>query len=243
MVARLSAMAAGLGLMLSACGLPQDTAAVPPGLPGDMPSPSRIAATAEQADITVGGAAFIIRAPRGFCIDPTAIQETEGGALFLLGDCVPGEDAVTNPAQFSPTVLTTARAAPFDGILSVSVAPDSPFVGWSDEERVAILEELIQAGLGTELLGRGDAADVPGATRVLQTRHRGDTLYVLLQDEPRGALEGASPRFWRAFAEEGGRTMVLTVTSFEQPYPGDAVLLRAISSLRDAIKAANRAET
>jgi hypothetical protein len=101
---------------------------------------------------------------------------------------------------------------------------------------------LIQAGVGAELLGR-TSAESPDEVEVIATRIREGTLYVLLQDRPKGSLESAHPRYWRAFAEEGGRTVILTVSAFGAAYPGDQVLLRTLSSLRDTIRQDNRADT
>ncbi|MEL6582620.1 MAG: hypothetical protein AAFQ36_02205 [Pseudomonadota bacterium] len=230
----------GLLALLSACAHTSETAATSSQVGGGAPLPLP---TPSEVSFFAGDDPLVIVAPRGFCIDPEAVMRSNDSGIVLMGDCT-GLDEGISPT-FSSASVDAQRPqtrAPFDAVISVSAASASPFSGWEADDRTAVLESMIQAGLGEELLGRAGGAAVPGATEVVQTRTRAGTLYVLLQDEPSGTLSTAAPRYWRAFAEEDGRTLVLTVSALGPVYPGDQVLLRTISSLRDAIREANRAD-
>lgn len=237
----------GLALLLiTACAAPSEpvvnpaTTPAPPVAPPPEPAPL---ATPERADIEMAGVPFVVSAPLGFCIDPGAVQVAETSAFIVMGDC--DGYVSTRAASFSAGHLSPdARRiqSPFEGVMSVSAVSSSPFAGWSDAERTSVLQEMVQAGLGAELLGRTAITD-PEEVRVVATKIRDDTLYVLLEDRPRGSFSYAHPRYWRAFAQEGERMVVLTVSALGPLYPGDQVLLRTIASMRDTIRRDNRTDT
>ncbi|MEL6679046.1 MAG: hypothetical protein AAFQ51_10080 [Pseudomonadota bacterium] len=175
--------------------------------------------------------------PRGFCLDPETAVTGRAGAFILLGDCATIDPVPVLGSVPQPRPGRAAdRTAPIHAILSASIGTEPMLVDVVDGEKIAALEGALQSGIGKALLGRGGD---PEQTKLMQTRRRGDTLYVLIEDNSDPLVEGAAPRFWRAFTEVNDRMTVLTISAFDGVYAGDAVLLRHLIAFREELRSAN----
>ncbi|MEL6126525.1 MAG: hypothetical protein AAFR57_09075 [Pseudomonadota bacterium] len=219
------------GAVIAGCTVGYRVGEVDPGSLQPQPVDPR------NAVLDAAGTPVAIVPPRGFCIDPETAVTGTAGAFVLLGDCgtidpIPVLGFVPQPR---PSAVSD-RTAPIHAILSASVGTEPMLVDVPKGEKVAELEGALQSGIGKALLGRGGD---PEKTRLLQTRRRGDTLYVLIEDNSDPLVEGAAPRFWRAFTEVNDRMTVLTISAFDGVYAGDAVLLRHLVAFREELRGAN----
>jgi len=194
------------------CGL---LACLPLLLAGCVPGVGRLAAAPLRAQAVLAGA-VTVAAPRGYCVEPTAVLETGDSALVLIGRCTGG---ISNPR--APAILSAAVSGPGSGLdIATSAAALAGFFG-SEPGRAALSRS-------------GSAATVT----VLETVAVGEVFVIRLTDTSPDPT--ASPESWRAVLALAGRLVTLTVTgALEAPLDassGRALLDRFIA----AMQAANR---
>jgi hypothetical protein len=198
--------------------------------------------TSTRVVFELGNREVAVGTPRGFCLDPSSIEATEEGATVVLGDCAkvaPDVSLADFPASFSPVPLVGDAAvirAPVAALLTVTIAPNGLLESIPEDQRLDVLERAVHQPEVGAVLARGAEA---GPVRVHQTRKLGNALYVLGEEDRATTPDGASPRFWRAFTEENDRMVVLTISDYEQNFPGDFILFRHLAALREAVRSTN----
>ena len=169
--------------------------------------------------LEANGRGVVVAPPRGYCIDTTTATAT----AVLIGDCAAmGVDV--EPAA-APNVLSLMSAS-----VSDAEVPGSGGLA----ARMARLERVLQASGTGQLLAEGD-----GVARIVETHLQGDTVYVLVDDGSATAFVGAASRYWRAFSEENGRMIKLTVRALERTWPGEQALLDRAVAFRESVRRAN----
>ncbi len=179
--------------------------------------PSAVPGTSDRASVVVGGRAFTVAAPPGFCVDPESTNTSASGAFVMVADCgllVPAEG---DSGAVGAVMTASISAAALDGSLA----------------EVARFGETAEGRALLSRSGRGDRA------RVVAQRTRGDQIYLLIEDRGPQPLAGVESRFWRGFLEVDGRMTVISFLGFEGADidPGEA--LGHLYGFADAIAAAN----
>ena len=181
-----------------------------------------IEATARRAVFIARGQRIVVEPTPGYCLDQGALGVTGNAAFALIAGCMQDRRAVAvGPPRTVPAILTVAvSGAPAYG--SQTAAFDA-------------FEELLGAGPGLALLGRGNAS-APG--RIIATRRLGEALYVLIEEPAASPPHLLAPRFWRAFIDVNERLVLVTVSSLgDRPMAEDAmmgILARQMTHLRRA---------
>lgn len=168
-----------------------------------------IEATARRAVFLSRGQRIVVEPAPGYCLNQGSLSVTGNAAFVLIADCMPDLQAVAaRPLRTVPAILTVAvSGAPGYGLQPAAFDA---------------FEELLGAGAGLALLGRGNAS-APG--KIIATRRLGEALYVLIEEPAASRSPLLAPRFWRAFIEVNERLVLVTVSSFsDRPMAEDAML-------------------
>ncbi|MBT8477075.1 MAG: hypothetical protein HKO95_14975 [Rhodobacteraceae bacterium] len=159
--------------------------------------------------ISVAGDSVIVAGPPGFCIDRSALKDSQQGAFVLLGSCASISRDAGQPRPDIP------------GLLTVSVSPLGVVSGPPDE-LLAGLSEYLQSPQGRATLSRtGDASSVD----ILETQLDGDMLYIHARDRAGPQPEALEDDYWRALMAVDGRLVTASVVAFSrQPMTREAGL-------------------
>ncbi|MDP3959937.1 MAG: cation transport ATPase [Pseudorhodobacter sp.] len=184
-------------------------------LAGCVPEVGGFAAAPLRLQAVLAGA-VTVAAPRGYCVEPTAVLETADTALVLIGRCTGG---AANPR--APAILSAAVSGPGSGLdIATSAAALAGFFG-SEPGRAALSRS-------------GSAATVT----VLEAGAVGEVFVISLRDTSPDPT--ASAESWRAVLALAGRLVTLTVSGTSaaplDPEAGRALLDRFVA----AMQAANR---
>jgi len=164
---------------------------------------------------------FTVAGPRGFCVDPAAIRETDEGAFVLLGSCTVISG---NPNDAVPN---------WPAVLTASVAPTAAPL---DDPALDRMAAFFASPDGRAALARTETG---GEATVLDLARADDMVLVHAED---GAKTGEmAGDYWRAVFTSGGQLVTITVSGFRAtPIPAEAGA-RLARDFADAIRRANPA--
>ena len=178
---------------------------------------SVVSATPERAVVSALGKQVAVEPAAGFCLTREAIETSSRSAFLLLGDCALEEPA--GGGAGAEGALDLPRGVP--GIITVSISGDPGFAQTGRPNDISGLQSFVDSAEGRALLGRGGESD---QVSVVETRHIGNCLYVLVEDGD-SSVPVLAPRFWRAFVELNGRLTVVTISGFrDRPLPEEEML-------------------
>lgn len=185
--------------------------------------PATIGGGTDRVSVPVAGRSVTIAAPAGFCVDPASTNVNASGAFVMVSDCA----------------LVGGRLPEGDGgvIGAVMTASISSATGDGQTKSLADVERLAATADGRAILSRSGRGD---RVRILATRTRGETLYLLIEDRGPQPIAGVDEQFWRAFLKVDGQMTVLSVLGFEGAGVSPTVGLGYIQSFSDSIVQANR---
>lgn len=204
---RLGALLLGPPALLAAC--------VSFGGGGGADAPREVQVTSDAVTIT---------GPRGFCVDPTAVRNSDDTGFVLLGNCA--------------AISGSARAGQPDVSAVLTAAVSAPSSGGSLTANLEALEAFFQSDDGRALLSRsGDASSV----QILDTRRQSGMFLLHARDTSAGEVVGVASEYWRAYLDIGPRLATLSVLALEDAEASDAQVLSTLTQFADAIRAANPA--
>lgn len=187
------------------------------GSGGRQPAPVSVAVTSDLVTVT---------GPQGFCVDPTALNETGDSAFVLLGNCAAISSERRAPQPDVPAVLTATVSAPSEG------------GGLIDDPET--LDAFVRSDEGRALLSRsGD----PESVTILQTEPVG-ALFLLQARETGGSpIAGVQPTYWRAYIDLDERLATLTVLALDERPLADLESRALLMAFSGAVLTANGAAT
>lgn len=145
--------------------------------------------------VTAGGKDIIIAGPKGFCIDPTATQETSKGAFVLLGDC-------------RATTGSKRNKAPMNALLTASIAGN----GFAKGETPDDMARFFHSELGRKTLSaQGNAKSVEAIETVLVN----DVLYIQVKDTSDPIFPRVTQSSWRGIFQVNERLVSVSLFGFE----------------------------
>ncbi|ABD52980.1 hypothetical protein [Jannaschia sp. CCS1] len=183
------------------------------GLGGGDDAPREVQVTADAVTIT---------GPRGFCVDPTAVRNTDDTGFVLLGNCAAISGSARAGQPDVPAVLTAAVSAPSSG--------------GGLTANLDALETFFQSDDGRALLSRsGDASTV----QILDTRRQAGMFLLHARDSSAGEVVGVASDYWRAYLDVGTRLATLSVLALEDAEVSNAQVLSTLTQFATAVQAAN----
>lgn len=181
----------------------------------------------------VMGGAVTIAAPKGFCIDTSAHQDTEAGAFLPIGACAALTKNPADPKPGKPAFLT-ATVLPMP--IQASALPDEP------EARLREARGFVQSDAGRAALSRVGKSET---VTLLDVKSASGVLYVRVRDTSDGLPPALSNTTWRAFLEVNGRLVTASATAFADqplgPGKGYELLREFVARIRKANKRSNGA--
>lgn len=150
--------------------------------------------------VAVAGGAVTLAAPRGYCVDRSALRDTGREAFALFGSC-----AALAPGPFAPAprplaVLSAAVAAPRDGA--------APQLAGSEER----MRAFFTSQAGRRALSRGHD---PASVTILRTWAADGVFFIHLRDDAANGGPRVAPEYWRAILVVNQRMVTLSVLALE----------------------------
>lgn len=175
--------------------------------------------------IPVLNGSVTLAAPRGYCIDPTALRESPRGAFVLFGSC-----AALAPGPFAPapTPLAVLSAA-----VSVPRGETVPSLAGAADR----LAGYVTSPAGRRALSRGGNAD---SVQVLRSGFDDGVFYIRLRDDSTIAGPRVAPEYWRAIFDINQRMITLSVLALDGAPIDEATGETVIRSFAARVRAANR---
>ncbi|HEU0220599.1 MAG TPA: hypothetical protein VFR34_00095 [Paracoccaceae bacterium] len=168
--------------------------------------------------VGAGGASVNVVPPEGFCVAADSVKTSSQSVFVLIGGCGNAETAELLTASVSSAPLFAAGSAP--------------------DEDLDRLEEFVGSEHGLALVSRSGEA---GKLRILETHREGEALILFVEDSGQPIIPNASPRFWRAFLELGGRMVSLSASTFNDRPTEERTMLSLLRRFIAALRQANPA--
>lgn len=150
---------------------------------------------------TVGGGAITIAAPRGYCVDRSALRDGRRGAFVLFGSC-----AALAPGPFAtepdPLAVLTAAVAPPRAAEGAATGTGA-LTGRADR-----LAAYVTSPAGRRALSRDGRAD---SVTVLRTFTENGVFFIHLRDTSATAGPPVAAEYWRAILEVKQRMITLSI--------------------------------
>jgi hypothetical protein len=174
---------------------------------------------------TVAGGAVTLAAPRGYCVDASALRDGTRGAFALFGSC-----AALAPGPFAPepkplAVLSAAVSAPRAGAVPA-------LEGSADR-----MKAFLTSSAGRRALSRDNDAE---SVRILRTRFEDGVFYIRLRDTGTTVGPRVAPEYWRALLDIDQRMVTLSVLALEDAPLDEAAGEAVIRGFVASVRAANR---
>ncbi len=184
--------------------------------------PSAFGQAPDRVSVSVAGRSLTVAGPPGFCVDPRSTNVSATGAFVMVSDCA----------------LVSGRPPEGDGGLigAVMTASISAADAGDGAQTMADVQRLAGTPQGRAMLSRSGQSD---RVRILDTRVRGNVVYMFIEDRGPQPVEGVDRQFWRAFLDVQGQMTVLSVLGFEGAGVTPTASLGYIRSFADAIARAN----
>jgi len=145
--------------------------------------------------LVVGGA-------KGWCVDRATTRTAAETAVIVLGSCAAIARNAFAPRPEVPGVVT----------VSVETGADAGGDSGAGAAPAAALAAFFRTEAGRAALARdGRAASV----RILETRQRGNALYLHALDQSAGRVPGAAPDYWRALFDIDGRFVTVSLVGLK----------------------------
>lgn len=166
--------------------------------------------------------AITITGPSGFCVDPTATQNSGDTGFALLGNCAAISGSARAGQPDVPAVLTAAVSAPSSGT--------------SLTANLGALDAFFRSEEGRTLLSRsGDADNV----QILDTRTQSGMFLLHARDTSEGDMVGVATDYWRAYLDIGPRLATLSVLALEDTAVSNTQALATLTQFAAAVQGAN----
>jgi hypothetical protein len=165
---------------------------------------------------------IVVSGPEGFCVDPTATQDTADTGFVLLGNCAAIANSRRAAQPAIPAVLTATVSEPSDsGRLADSLS---------------MLDDFFRSDTGLALLSRsGD----PASVTILDTAVEGEVFLLHATDRSAGTIDGVQQDYWRAYLDVGPRIATLSVLALADRGLSREESLSTLQSFVQAVQAAN----
>ncbi|MCK8464532.1 hypothetical protein MUY35_11785 [Aliiroseovarius sp. S1339] len=175
---------------------------------------------------SVMGGLVTIAAPKGFCIDTSAHQDTSSGAFIPIGACAALTKDAGDPKPAKPAFLT-ATVLPMP--VQAAALPNNP------DARMREARAFVQSDKGRAALSRAGNA---GTVTLMDMKSASNVLFVRVRDTSDGLPFALSNTTWRAFFELNGQLVTASATAFaDQPFgqgKGYELLKDFVAAIRKA---------
>ncbi|MEE9426754.1 MAG: hypothetical protein V3V25_01280 [Paracoccaceae bacterium] len=146
--------------------------------------------------VQVARNSITIAGPAGYCIDRSAIRDTQDGAFVLLGSCA---SLANDATQASPRIT---------GALTASVSNKSGAEVSSSLRRLGAFFRSDQGRMALARDGNGSSVTV------LSARRSKDVFILKLRDVSPNNVSDLAPVYWRALFDIRGHIVTLSVHAF-----------------------------
>lgn len=175
--------------------------------------------------ISVMDGSVALAAPRGYCVDRTALRDTTRGAFVLFGSC-----AALAPGPFSPAPRPRA-------VLTATVAPPRAGAAPPPTEWTERMTAFVASTDGRRALSRDRTA---GSVQILRTRVDDGVFYIRLRDSSATAGPRVAPDYWRAILDIDRHMITLSILALEDASIDAATGESVIRIFAKRVRAANR---
>lgn len=156
--------------------------------------------------MAVAGGDLIIAAPKGFCVEVEASQETPAGAFVLFGSC----------ASLARSSLAAQPEMP--AILTAVVSPGAPERA-DFRTSIKMMASFLTSPEGRKALSRAGKAKTVTIKQIVAS---GDVLYIRLSDVAALGGQDVEPEYWRALFVLNGQFVTLSVLGLaDRPLASD----------------------
>lgn len=175
--------------------------------------------------IAVLDGAVTLAAPRGYCVDNSALLESSRGAFALFGSCAALAPGLFAPAPTPLAVLSATVSTPRSGnALPIAQAAEG-------------MAAYFASPAGRRALSRGRDADT---VRILRTGVEDGVFFMRLRDTSTMAGPRVAPEYWRAVFDVNRHMVTLSVLALEGAPIDEATSERVIRDFAVRVRAANR---
>lgn len=185
-------------------------------------SPFWFNASAPRAVVLAGD--VVVTGPKGFCIDPRAIQNGDGVYFALLGSCASLSNSASHGKPARPAVLSISLGQ--QGGIRVSETADA-------------LATLLGSPEGRGLLATDGSAN---SVTVISTEVADGIVLVHAIDPGLTRTRNLEPEYWRGLFDLKGRIATVNVFSLPGRQLSEAAAMGLASDMINALRLANASE-